>query len=260
MNGRGTPNRAADRVFHPWPGVGNSLIIGGVRNELPSGREKRVNSIIWRRYLRSASLIGLSLLAAGAWADEHAPLSGSADAHEHGQASASSDVRRSETQFVVPDVTLVRDDGKRVNLRAELDDGRPLVVNFIYTSCTTICPMNSQVFEQFQGDLGGEHASVHLVSISIDPEQDTPAHLRKYAAQFHAQHGWDHYTGKLTDIVAVQTAFGAYRGDKMSHTPLTLMRSSPGKPWVRFDGFARADDLMTERKLWETPPASLVAR
>src|SRR5882757_564676 len=175
-----------------------------------------MNSVIRGRYFLSAGLIGVSLLAAVASAD----------------------------------------DGKSVNLPAEMDDGRPLVVNFIYTSCTTICPMNSQVFEQFQEDLGAERKSVHLVSISIDPEQDTPAHLRKYAAQFHAQRGWDHYTGKLADIIAVQQAFGAYRGDKMSHTPLTLMRPSPGKPWVRFDGFARADDLMTERKLWDTSPAS----
>ena len=208
----------------------------------------------------STVLIGVSLLAAGAWADDHAASDPVAAARERAQMSNDADVRRSETQFVIPDVTLVRDDGKTVNLPAELDDGRPLVVNFIYTSCTTICPMNSQVFEQFQGDLGAERKSVHLVSISIDPEQDTPAHLRKYAAQFHAKRGWDHYTGKLADIIAVQQAFGAYRGDKMSHTPLTLMRPSPGKPWVRFDGFARADDLMAERKLWQTSPASLVAR
>jgi protein SCO1 len=219
-----------------------------------------VNSVFGGRYLLSAALIGVSLFAAGAWADEHAMPGAPADAHERVQASDNADVRRSQTQFVIPEVTLLRDDGKTVNLPAELNDGRPLVVNFIYTSCTTICPMNSQVFEQFQGDLGGERESVHLISISIDPEQDTPAHLRKYAAQFHARHGWDHYTGKIADIIAVQRAFGAYRGDKMSHTPLTLMRSSPGKLWVRFDGFARADDLMAERKLWDASPASLVAR
>jgi protein SCO1/2 len=45
----------------------------------------------------------------------------------------------------------------------------------------------------------------------------------------------------------------------MSHTPLTLLRAGPGKPWVRFDGFARADDLMAERKSWESS-ATLVAR
>jgi protein SCO1 len=219
-----------------------------------------VNSVIGGRYLVSAVLIGVSLLAAGASADEHAVPGPLGDAHEHGQASGTANVRRSLMELMIPDVTLVRDDGKKVNLRDELDDGRPLVVNFIYTSCTTICPMNSQVFEQFQGDLGGERASVHLVSISIDPEQDSPAQLRKYAAQFHARRGWDHYTGKLADIIAVERAFGAYRGDKMSHTPLTLMRYSPSKPWVRLDGFARADDLMAERKQWEASPASLVAR
>jgi protein SCO1 len=212
------------------------------------------------RHRLTAGLIGASLLAAAAWADDHAASIPLADAHNYDQSSGDAAVRRTVTQFLIPNVTLVRDDGKRVNLPAELNDGRPLVVNFIYTSCTTICPMNSQVFERFQGELGGEHASVHLVSISIDPEQDTPAHLRKYAAQFHAQRGWDHYTGKLTDIIAVQTAFGAYRGDKMSHTPLTLLRSSPGKPWVRYDGFARADDLMAERKQWEAASKSLVAR
>ena len=218
-----------------------------------------MSSVIGGRCLLSAGLIGVSLLAAGACADEHAASDPLAAAHDHIQVSGA-DVRRSETQFAIPDVTLLREDGKPVNLPAELDDGRPVVVNFIYTSCTTICPMNSQVFEQFQEDLGGERASVHLVSISIDPEQDTPAHLRKYAAQFHARRGWDHYTGKLADIIAVQRAFGAYRGDKMSHTPLTLMRASPGKSWVRFDGFARADDLMAERKQWDASPASLVAR
>jgi protein SCO1/2 len=211
------------------------------------------------RYLISAGLLGVALIAGAASADD-AMVSNSGGTHAQHPVSNDADVRRSVTQFEIPNVTLLRDDGKAVNLPAELDDGRPLVVNFIYTSCTTICPMNSQVFEQFQGDLGGEHASVHLVSISIDPEQDTPVHLRKYAAQFHAQRGWDHYTGKLPDIIAVQRAFGAYRGDKMSHTPLTLMRSSPGKAWVRFDGFARADDLMAERKQWDASPASLVAR
>ena len=215
------------------------------------------------RHLISAGLMGLSsLVCAAAIANgEPAPGPGVAgDAHAHHAASSNAEVHRSEAQYVIPDVTLVRDDGKSVALSAELDDGRPVVLNFIYTSCTTICPLGSQVFEQFQENLGPGHAAVHLVSISIDPEQDTPARLRAYGAQFHAQRGWDHYSGSLASVLAVQKAFNAYRGDKMSHSPLTLLRAAPGRPWVRFDGFARADDLMTERKSWEAAPASLVAR
>jgi protein SCO1/2 len=208
-------------------------------------------------------MVGLSLIAGAALAGSEPATPGvetGTDAHAHHQAGGNSDVHRSVAQYVIPNVKLVRDDGKSVVLPAELDDGRPVVLNFIYTSCTTICPLSSQVFEQFQEDLGSGHEPVHLVSISIDPEQDTPARLRAYAAQFHATRGWDHYSGTLASILIVQKAFNAYRGDKMSHTPLTLLRPAPGQPWVRFDGFARADDLMAERKSWLASPTSLVAR
>ena len=161
---------------------------------------------------------------------------------------------RSQAAYVTPAVTLLRDDGKSVSLPAELDDGRPVVMNFVYTSCTTICPMSSQLFERFQRALGVRRELVHLVSISIDPEQDTPARLRAYAKKFHAEHGWDHYTGTTAAIVAVQSAFAAYHGDKMSHTPLTIMRAAPGQPWVRFDGFATTADLLAESKRWPAPP------
>lgn len=214
--------------------------------------------VIGMRYSIAAAVMGASLLTGVAPADS-GPAVGDA-VHEHHHMSANADVRRSEAQYVIPSVTLIREDGKPVALPSELDDGRPVVLNFIYTTCTTICPLSSQVFEQFQEDLGAAHEPVHLVSISIDPEQDTPARLRSYAAQFHAQRGWNHYSGTMASVVAVQKAFNAYRGDKMSHTALTLLRAAPGKPWVRFDGFARADDLMAERKSWEMTPASLVAR
>ena len=168
--------------------------------------------------------------------------------------STSRDLQRLEAAYAIPAVDLVRDDGKTVSLPAELDDGRPVVLNFIYTSCSTICPLSSQVFAQFQRALGAKHESVHLVSISTDPEQDSPAHLRAYAQQFHAERGWDHYTGTMAASIAVQRAFGAYHGDKMSHAPLTLMRAAPGKPWVRLDGFATGRDLLAERKLWPDSP------
>jgi len=175
-------------------------------------------------------------------------------------AAGDDDVHRSVADYAVPAIMLVREDGKRVDLAAELNDGRPVVMNFVYTSCTTICPMSSQVFEQFQQDLGAERESVHLMSISIDPEQDTPARLRAYAKQFHAGKGWDHYSGTVAASIAVQRVFNAYRGDKMSHVPLTLVRAAPGKPWVRLEGFARADDLAAERMQWAAGSAALVAR
>jgi protein SCO1/2 len=171
-----------------------------------------------------------------------------ADPHAHHHmmmaAAADSGVQRSEATYEIPDLKLVRESGKGVTLRAEIDDGRPVYVNFIFTTCTTICPLSSQVFSQLQQKLGDDRSKVHLVSISIDPEMDTPERLRAYAARFHAGKGWSHYTGSYEASIAAQRAFNAYRGDKMNHAPLTLYRAAPGKPWVRLDGFATPDQLL----------------
>lgn len=210
-----------------------------------------------RRIWTAAGGMGLSLCAALALAGAQPVVGDASSAHQ--QPSLDSNVRRSEAQYAIPNVKLIRDDGKSVDLAAELDDGRPVVLNFIYTSCTTTCPMSSQIFEQFQDDLGSSREAVHLMSVSIDPEQDTPARLRAYGGQFHAGKGWNHYSGTMASSIAVQRAFDAYRGDKMSHVPVTLVRAAPGKPWIRFDGFARSAELMAEYKLWPVAPTSTAA-
>ena len=97
-----------------------------------------------------------------------------------------------------------------------------------------------------QDKLGPARDMVHVMSVSIDPEYDTPARLRDYAKRFSAGPQWQHYTGTVAASVAAQKAFDAYRGDKMSHDPLTLMRAGPGKPWLRIDGLATPDELVAQ--------------
>jgi len=150
---------------------------------------------------------------------------------------------RSLREYAVPAVQLVREDGKSVSLPDEMDDGRPVVLNFIFTTCTTICPLMSMVLAQFERRLGPEAGKVHLMSISIDPEQDTPARLAEYARKFHAGPEWQLYTGTLDASVTAQRAFDVYRGAKMSHGVVTLMRAAPGKPWLRIEGWVTAEDL-----------------
>jgi protein SCO1/2 len=172
----------------------------------------------------------------------------------HGDEDAEADrPTRSTRNYSIPSVQLVRDDGKVVSLPEEMNDGRPIVLNFIFTTCGSICPLMSSVFGQFQRRLGAEAGKVHLMSISIDPEQDTVARLREYARKFHAGHEWQHYTGTLAASLAAQQAFGVYRGGKMSHAAVTLMRAAPGQPWLRIEGLVTPDDLMRDyRKLLAT--------
>jgi protein SCO1/2 len=168
-----------------------------------------------------------------------------ADPHAHHRQTMPG-TQRSTVDYVLPPVKLVRDDGKTVSLAEELNDGRPVVLNFVYTSCTGICPVMSQTFSQLQSKLGRERERVHMVSISIDPEQDTPARLRAYAKKFEAGSQWQHYTGSTAASLAVQRAFDVYRGDKMNHTAVTLLRVAPEKPWRRIDGFTSGEDLLHE--------------
>ena len=170
-----------------------------------------------------------------------------ADPHaHHHHMTVEPETTRSTMNYVVPDVGLVRDDGRAVKLRDEMNDGRPVVLAFIYTTCTTVCPLTSQTLSELQSKLGRARDGVHLMSISIDPEEDTPTRLREYAKKFSAGPQWQHYTGTMEASRAAQSAFNVYRGNKMDHQPAMLVRVSPGAPWVRIDGFASADQLLAE--------------
>jgi protein SCO1/2 len=161
-------------------------------------------------------------------------------------AGSASKVTRTTVNYTVPDIQLVRDDGTTVSLPDEMNDGRPVVLNFVFTTCGSICPLMSHIFGQFQQRIDKQGVNVHLMSISTDPEQDTPERLREYARQFGAGSSWQHYTGTLQASQVAQRAFDVYRGDKMSHTPVTLVRIAPGQPWHRIDGFVTPDELVHE--------------
>ncbi|KVZ06334.1 hypothetical protein WM11_05810 [Burkholderia ubonensis] len=180
--------------------------------------------------------------AEGATESAAESAAGSADMHMHHAVAPGT--THSMADYALPPVELVRDDGKTVSLVDELNDGRPVILTFIYTSCTTICPMISQTLERLQGELGSDRDKVHIVSISIDPEEDTPARLRAYAARFDAGPEWQHYTGTVDASIAAQRAFNVYRGDKMNHAPVAFLRAAPGRQWMRIDGFATPSELL----------------
>ena len=153
-----------------------------------------------------------------------------------------------EVAIAVPDVTLTGMDGRPVPLRAALGDDRPVMLQFVFTTCPTICPLLTGIAARVREDLGKDREKIRAVSITIDPEHDIPAVLREYAANFDADPDWLFLTGRLEDIIAVQKAFGSYLGNKMNHPPYTFLRRSPRDPWVRIDGIVHADVLEVETR------------
>lgn len=165
---------------------------------------------------------------------------------ENLQAAPGADVKRTVEAYTVPDVTLLNQDGKKIKLKSILNPGKPVIIDFIYTTCTTICPVLSANFLNIQNKLDAASDTVQLVSISIDPEYDRPEQMHKYLKMFRAREGWDFLTGSREDIIRVLEAFDATVVDKMSHIPLYVLRGPKSEDWIRIHGLIGAADLMNE--------------
>ena len=203
-----------------------------------------INKNSLRRSLSVACAGGALLLSGPGLAHE------GHDQAEHAAANAAaagtSDYKRTQQSYAIPDLVLIDADSRPVKLRELLATKDPVMMNFIFTTCTAICPVMTKIFSEVPAKLGAEAGKVRMISISIDPENDRPAQLKSYAKGYGAGERWTFLTGKVEDIKAVQRAFDNYRGDKMNHEPVTLLRAAPGKPWVRIDGFASPAALAGE--------------
>jgi protein SCO1/2 len=160
--------------------------------------------------------------------------------------AADQQYQRKMVQLTLPDVVLVNQDGEKVRLRSLLESETPVVVDFIYATCTTICPILSAGFTNLQRKAGAARERFHLVSVTIDPENDTPAIMKEYLARYRAQPGWDFLTGSRADINQVMNSFDAYFPAKMSHRPIYFIRTSTPGQWLRLDGMIDGQSLLAE--------------
>ena len=155
--------------------------------------------------------------------------------------------QRTVHEYAIPDVTLINQDGKKVRLKSFLrPTDKIIILDFIFGTCTTICPVLSASFVNFQNKLGAEASKAQLVSISIDPEHDTPKVLKAYLKRYKAKSGWDFLTGSRENIDRVTSAFNAYTSDKMQHYPLTFVYSPVQDRWFRIDGLVATSELLDE--------------
>jgi protein SCO1 len=194
-----------------------------------------------------AALLVLSLLAgAPALAQEGQDRQeGQEHEHHHHPAPAPEPVQRALPaperidRLAIPDVQLLDQDGRQVRFYSDLIRGKVVAVNFVFTSCTAICPPMGGIFGKVRAQLG-ERAGrdVHLISVSVDPATDTPARLKEWGARFGAGPGWTLVTGPRDEIVRVLKAFGAYNADINDHTPQVILGDDARGEWTRAYGLA----------------------
>jgi protein SCO1 len=139
-----------------------------------------------------------------------------------------------------PAFTLTAQDGRRLSLN-ELH-GKVVVITFIYTSCADACPLLTAKMAALQNDLGNDFGpKIFFLSITVDPEHDTPGILTRYA-QVHGANlsGWAFLTGTPDEIQAVARQYGIYRktqtGGDVDHTFLTSLVDQHGTLRVQYMG------------------------
>jgi protein SCO1/2 len=140
----------------------------------------------------------------------------------------------------IPDVTVYDQDGRKLNFYSDLVKGRTVAINFIFTTCTTICPPLTATFRKVQQEMGERVGrDVALISVSVDPTTDVPERLKSFSAKFNAQPGWSFVTGSKPDIDQLLASLGAYAGNKNDHTPMILVGNDKAQYWTRTYGLAK---------------------
>lgn len=157
-----------------------------------------------------------------------------------GPSHQSEEGQRLATIGPAPPFTLTAQDGRRLSLD-ELR-GKIVVVTFIYTSCPDACPLLTAKMAALQNDLGRLFGpEVFFVSISVDPERDTPEVLTRYA-QAHGANldGWAFVTGTPDEIRTVTRQYGIYTKKPVAggvdHTFLTSLVDPRGTLRVQYMG------------------------
>ncbi len=218
-----------------------------MRSEKMQERE----SVKWRMLicgLLQASLVAFICMTAraqttGSGASTQSSSSQTTDALGHGSAPAHP-LRQSRlfatgevTSITIPDITLTDQDNRKVNLYKDLMKDKLVVLNFFYTTCTGICPTAGLWLSNLQDKLGSRLGKdVVLISISLDPDVDTPEKIKKWSLRWKRKPGWSLLTSKAAETRELVKRFLVLESTGM-HSPIVFIGDGAQDAigWVRVD-------------------------
>jgi protein SCO1 len=204
--------------------------------------------------LNAAAAIAASVIPAGAET--------TATARSAQEKSPAEQMRR-----FFPNVALQTHDGRSVRFYDDLVKGKKVLINFTFTSCTGTCPRTQANLRRVQDLLGDRVGKdIFLVSISIDPETDTPARLAEYAKTFDAKPGWTYATGTREDVDNIRRHLGLYdTPDYTQHMGILTFGNEPEGKWAAAAALDKPENILyyvlrrVEFKYqhWSTEPSTV---
>ena len=157
-------------------------------------------------------------------------------------------------QGYFPNLPVVTHDGKTVRFYDDLIKGKMVVISFIFTSCKDICPLTTARLAQVEERLGERVGrDIFFISITVDPDNDSPEKLKEYAESFHVGPGWKFVTGKLEDIKAINAKLGERMRNLTDHRNEIVLGNDATGEWARDNVLGDIDRVMVS--LYAMDPA-----
>ena len=143
------------------------------------------------------------------------------------------------------DVELVNQNGETMRLYSDVLRGKTVVINSFFATCTGSCPIMGRglaaIQSRFADRIGKD---LWIVSISVDPETDTPSRLKDYAARIHAKPGWIFLTGEKSKVDQALMKLGHYVEQKADHKNIMIIGNEKTGLWKKAFGMARPEELV----------------
>lgn len=159
----------------------------------------------------------------------------SAGAQPHNEAGASARTGTRDARTYFTDLELRTHEGRSVRFYSDVLEGRTVLINVIYTTCKDACPLITQKLNEVRALVGEQFGrEVFFVSLSSDPERDSPAALKAYAQKQSVDlSGWTFLTGDRKNVDHILKKLGQYSRNVEEHSTLLIAGNVPAKRWAK---------------------------
>lgn len=146
----------------------------------------------------------------------------------------------------IPNANLLNQDNQKVRFFDDLIKDKTVAINFIFTSCSTVCPPMGANFAALQKELKQRGQDVSLISVSINPTVDTPARLTEWRQKFGGDSGWDLVTGKKAEIDRLLKMLKVFSADINLHAPFVIIGNARQDQWQYLNGLTEPKKLANQ--------------
>ena len=166
-----------------------------------------------------------------------APVAIAQNATQAAEQSAEQELDRAREYFT--NLELIDQDGQTVRFFDDVLKDKVVVINFIFTNCDGACPLMTHKLSLVRDRMEGQIADpLQFVSLSIDPERDTPAAMKEFAKSHHADHdGWVFLTGKPENLEYIIKRLGQFTDDVEAHSTMMLAGNVNTAHWIKIQPY-----------------------